>query len=107
VVAVLARLYGEEAARHALVQPPPKASWAHLKAWGEAYVLPERQRAFDEDRGGKKGRRPSAGTISTELRRTLESAGAVKRSTYTAVVEVSPESPKLVGALAPELAEEN
>lgn len=103
VVGVLARVYGEDAARHALLQPPPKATWAHLKAWGESFVLPEKQRAFDENRATKRGRRPSAGTVSTDLRKMLESAGAVKVSTYRAVVEVSPESPKLTGALAPEL----
>ncbi len=94
VVGVLTRLYGEDAARHALIQPTPKTSWAHLKAWGEAYLLAERQRA-------------SAGTVAVELRKMLESAGAVKRSTYLAVAEVSPESPRLTGALAPELPEEN
>jgi hypothetical protein len=107
IVAVLARVYGEDAAKAALVQPPPKATWAHLKAWGESYVLAELQRAWDEGRGEKNGRRPSAGTVSTQLRKMLESAGAVKVSTYRAVVEVQPESPKLAGPLAPELAEEN
>lgn len=106
VVGVLTRLYGEDAARHALIQPPPKTSWSHLKAWGEAYLLTERQRAWDENRAPKKGRRPSAGTVAVELRKTLESAGAVKRSTYLVVTEVSPESSKLTGALAPELPEE-
>lgn len=106
VVEVLTRLYGEDAARHALVQPPPKTSWTHLKAWGEAHVLPERQRAFDENRGGKRGRRPSAGTVATELRTMLEAAGAVKVSHWVEVREVSPESKALTGALAPELGEE-
>lgn len=107
VVGVLARLYGEDAAKHALLQPPPKTSWAHLREWGAAFILEERQRAWDENRATKKGRRPSAGTISTELRKMLEAAGAVKVSSYRAVVEVQPESKKLTGALAPELEEEN
>lgn len=95
VVSVLARVYGEEAARAALVQPSPKTSWAHLKDWAEAYVLPERQRAWDENRGAKKGRRPSAGVVAGEIRKALEAAGAVKVSSWLEVRELAPDAKAL------------
>lgn len=95
VVSVLSRVYGEEVARAALVQPPPKTSWAHLKDWAEAYVLPERQRAWDENRGAKKGRRPSAGMVAGEIRKALEAAGAVKVSSWLEVRELAPDAKAL------------
>lgn len=96
VVAALAPLLGEEAAREALVTPPPKTSWDRIRGVGEKYVLPDRLRAWDENRATKKGRRPSAGTVAADLRKHLEACGAVKVSGYVSVEEVAPESPRLL-----------
>ena len=97
VLLVLGRLYGAEAAQDALTTPPPpKASWKSIREFGERHVLPELQVAWDQNRGSKRGRRPSAGTVATELRKTLEAAGAVKVTGWVEVREVAPESNQLM-----------